>query len=62
MEGENLQTHDIFAYEQTGVDTDGNSTGQFIATGIRPKCAERIEHRGISLPVDLFARRVLSAN
>jgi pilus assembly protein CpaF len=57
MEGENIQSHDLFAYEPTGVDSDGHSTGNFIASGIRPKCAERIEHRGISLPADLFQRR-----
>jgi pilus assembly protein CpaF len=59
MEGDQLQMHDLFAYEQSGVDTDGHTTGRFIATGIRPKCAERIEHRGTKLPADLFMRRVI---
>jgi pilus assembly protein CpaF len=57
MEGENLQMHDLFAFEQSGVDADGHAVGRFVATGIRPRCAERIEHRGIALPIDLFARR-----
>jgi pilus assembly protein CpaF len=57
MEGEQIQMHDIFTFEQTGVDSDGNSTGHFICTGIRPKCYERILHRGIQLPADLFMRR-----
>jgi pilus assembly protein CpaF len=59
MEGENIQMHDLFMFEQSGVDSDGHSTGRFICTGIRPRCAERIEHRGIRLPVDLFNRRVI---
>ena len=59
MEGDNLQMHDLFMFEQSGVDTDGHAQGRFIATGIRPRCAERIEHRGIQLPVDLFTRRVI---
>jgi pilus assembly protein CpaF len=59
MEGENIQMHDLFAYEQSGVDADGHAVGRFISTGIRPKCAERIESRGTKLPADLFARRVL---
>jgi pilus assembly protein CpaF len=57
MEGDQIQMHDLFAFEQSGVDGDGNTTGQFVCTGIRPKVYERIQHRGISLPADLFMRR-----
>jgi pilus assembly protein CpaF len=57
MEGDQVQMHDIFCYEQTGVDMDGHATGHFTATGIRPRVLERIEHRGIKLPSDLFMRR-----
>ena len=57
MEGEAIQMHDLFTYEQTGVDVDGHATGRFVVTGIRPKCADRIENRGIRLPSDLFLRR-----
>ncbi|HSU69307.1 MAG TPA: ATPase, T2SS/T4P/T4SS family, partial [Tepidisphaeraceae bacterium] len=59
LEGDNVQMHDLFLFEQSGVDTDGHAVGRFIATGIRPRCAERIEHRGIHLPVELFTRRVI---
>jgi pilus assembly protein CpaF len=59
MEGDGVQMHDVFAYEQSGVDEHGHATGRFIATGVRPKCVERIERRGISLPSDLFVRRVI---
>jgi pilus assembly protein CpaF len=61
MEGEQIQMHDLFVYEQTGVDSDGHSTGAFKCNGIRPRCAERIEHRGIRLPADLFQGRKLDA-
>jgi pilus assembly protein CpaF len=57
MEGDQIQMHDLFTFEQTGVDGDGNTTGHFLCTGIRPKVYERIEHRGIKLPGDLFMRR-----
>ena len=57
MEGEQIQMHDLFTYEQTGVDADGHATGRFVVTGIRPRCADRIENRGIRLPSDLFLRR-----
>jgi len=59
MEGEQIQMHDLFTFEQTGVDIDGHATGRFSANGIRPRCADRIENRGIRLPMDLFLRRHL---
>ena len=61
MEGDQIQMHDIFVFEQRDVDTAGNAVGQFICTGLRPRSVERIEHRGIKLPADLFARRALEA-
>jgi len=59
MEGEQLQTHDIFMWEQTGVEENGHAIGRFVGTGICPHCVKRIENRGIELPHDLFQRRVL---
>jgi pilus assembly protein CpaF len=59
MEGEAIQMHDLFMWEPAGLDSDGHATGRFISTGIVPRCAQRIEHRGIKLPSDLFVRRVL---
>jgi pilus assembly protein CpaF len=59
MEGENVQIHDIFLFEQTGVDDKGNAVGTFQATGICPHCLDRINNRGIELPQDLFQRRVI---
>jgi pilus assembly protein CpaF len=62
MEGDQIQMHDLFMFEQDGVDGDGHATGRFVCNGIRPRCADRIEHRGIRLPMELFARRILDAN
>jgi pilus assembly protein CpaF len=59
MEGDQIQMHELFGYEQTGVDEAGHATGRFIATGIRPRVIQRIEHAGMRLPADWFARRVL---
>jgi pilus assembly protein CpaF len=61
MEGEQIQMHDLFVFEQSGVDAEGHSIGCFKCSGIRPRCAERIEHRGIRLPADLFMARKLEA-
>jgi pilus assembly protein CpaF len=57
MEGEQIQVQDLFFYEQTGVDENGMAQGHFLVCGIRPKCLDRIESRGISLPADLFIRK-----
>jgi pilus assembly protein CpaF len=57
MEGENITMHDLFTFEQRGVDEEGHAVGVFMANGIRPRCADRIERRGILLPADLFHRR-----
>jgi pilus assembly protein CpaF len=57
MEGDLLTMHDLFTFEQRGVDEQGNAIGYFRVHGIRPKCADRIENRGMRLSADLFARR-----
>ena len=59
MEGDQIQLQDVFSFEQTGVDEQGIARGHFVVTGIRPKCLERIESRGISLPAELFLRKQL---
>ena len=59
MEGDQIQMHELFMYEQTGVDENGQAVGRFIATGIRPRLIQRIEHAGLRLPTDWFARRVI---
>jgi pilus assembly protein CpaF len=62
MEGDALQMHDLFTFEQNGVDSDGHATGTFICSGIRPRCYERIDNRGIKLPMELFQRRAIEIN
>ncbi len=57
MEGDGVQTHDLFTFEQAGVDANGHAIGHFSASGIRPRVADRIEARGISLPPELFVKR-----
>ncbi|CAN5461063.1 CpaF family protein [soil metagenome] len=59
-EGEQIQMHDLFVFEQTGVDSNGHADGRFITTGIRPRVAERIEHFGIRTSPDLFRRGAIA--
>jgi pilus assembly protein CpaF len=54
MEGDVLTTQDIFIFERTGISEQGKVTGRFRATGIRPKCADRIVASGKSLPQEMF--------
>jgi pilus assembly protein CpaF len=54
MEGDVITMQEIFVFEKTGVTQDGKVTGRFRATGVRPKCAERLRAAGIQLPADMF--------
>jgi pilus assembly protein CpaF len=60
LEGDIVSMHDLFAFKQTGVDSEGAAQGYFFATGIRPRCLERLEAAGINLPMELFERRMLT--
>ena len=60
MEGDRLQMHDIFKFEQSGVTPDGHADGAFIACGVRPHCLDRVEQMGTHIPAELFTRRVIS--
>jgi pilus assembly protein CpaF len=54
MEREVITMQDIFVFEKVGVTEDGKIRGRFRATGIRPKCAERLVASGITLPAEMF--------
>jgi pilus assembly protein CpaF len=54
MEGDVITMQEIFVFEKVGVTQDGKVIGRFRATGVRPKCAERIRASGIHLPADMF--------
>ena len=45
---------DIFLFEKGGLAPGGSVTGRFRATGIRPKCSDRLAAAGIHLPMDMF--------
>jgi pilus assembly protein CpaF len=54
MEGEVITMQEIFTFEKLGVTQDGKVIGRFRATGIRPKCCERLRTSGIHLSADMF--------
>src|SRR6266851_3273714 len=54
MEGEIITMQEIFVFEKMGMTQDGKVVGRFRATGVRPKCCERLKASGIHLPADMF--------
>ena len=54
MEGDVITMQDIFVFERTGIAPGGKVTGRFRATGIRPKCSDRIMASGMELRMDMF--------
>jgi pilus assembly protein CpaF len=59
MEGEVVSMHHLFEYVQTGIDGEGGVQGYFRATGIRPRCIQKLKVRGANVALDLFAERFL---
>ena len=54
MEGSTIMMQDLFLFRKTGVDEDGTVRGHFTATGIRPRCYDRLVQAGIALRPELF--------
>jgi pilus assembly protein CpaF len=54
MEQDVITMQDIFVFERTGLNKEGKVLGRFRATGIRPRCSERVASAGYPLPIDLF--------
>jgi pilus assembly protein CpaF len=55
MEGDVITMQDIFVFERMGVGENEKVLGEFKATGIRPKCADRLKAYGIDLAGMLFS-------
>jgi pilus assembly protein CpaF len=54
MEQDVITMQDIFIFDRTGLSREGKVMGRFRATGVRPKCAEKLVTMGIHLPLDMF--------
>jgi pilus assembly protein CpaF len=54
MESDTIVSQDIFLFEKKGILSNGRVTGQFRATGIRPKFYEKLRTSGFVLPGSLF--------
>jgi pilus assembly protein CpaF len=54
MEGEIITMQEIYLYERQGIGEGDKVLGSFKATGIRPRCADRLKAYGIDLNAMLF--------
>jgi pilus assembly protein CpaF len=57
MEGNVVTMQDIFVFQKRGISENGEVVGEFKATGVRPKFAERLLVAGIHLPTTMFANQ-----
>jgi pilus assembly protein CpaF len=55
IEGEVIEMHEIFRYEQISVLPGGKVSGEFIATGIRPRFLDRMRAAGLTISDLTFA-------
>jgi pilus assembly protein CpaF len=55
MEQDVIAMQEIFQFHQSGINEAGKVVGAFKATGVRPKCADRIAAAGRQLPMDMFS-------
>ncbi|MHC4982328.1 MAG: CpaF family protein [Planctomycetota bacterium] len=60
MEADLICLHDLFVYNQTGIDSEGNAMGHFEACGVRPQLLGRLEAEGVTMPQAFFHRRKLT--
>lgn len=54
MEGNIITMQEIFSFQQTKLDPEGNVKGRFKFHGVRPKFIEKFKVSGVSVSQDLF--------
>lgn len=57
MEGDVVTMQDIFVFRQRGRSDSGDVLGEFVATGIRPMCAERLAAAGIDIASEAYQNK-----
>ena len=61
MEGNTIVMTDIFKFEQTGIDPNGNIIGELKPTGIRPMFIGRLEAAGFRVGAEVFSSQIAAA-
>jgi pilus assembly protein CpaF len=54
MEGNVVQMQDIFTFNRTHTDPDGTVHGEFRASGLRPRCLDEMQRRGLGYDIANF--------
>jgi pilus assembly protein CpaF len=54
MEGDIVTIQDIFAFKKSGIGENGAVLGEYLPSGIRPRCTEQLMTSGIQLPPTMF--------
>jgi pilus assembly protein CpaF len=54
MEGSVIQMQEIFGFHRLATEADGTVRGEFRATGLRPRCLDELERRGIKYDTQNF--------
>ncbi|TWT31323.1 putative conjugal transfer protein/MT3759 [Posidoniimonas corsicana] len=54
VQRETISMHDLFVFNQTGVDADHHPIGRHEACGIQPNCLDRLVASGVGVPRELF--------
>lgn len=57
VENGEYQLADIFLWDQTGIDSAGRPTGEFVVTGHVPHCLARLRAQGVAIDEEMFAVR-----
>ena len=55
MEGDIITTQDIFNFNQTGIDAQGQVQGNFVASGLVPKFYNDLAARGLKVNMNIFS-------
>jgi pilus assembly protein CpaF len=59
FDGVEIGVVDLFGFEQERLDERERAVGRFHATGVRPRCLDRLRAHGANVPDGLFERRVV---
>lgn len=54
MESGVISLQDIFIFERRGMDEEGKIIGDFAASGVRPRFADRCRLYGVPIPDEVF--------
>ena len=54
MEGDVITIQEIFKYKNEGYDEEHKSIGEFVSTGVKPKCCDKMVANGVKLKDEWF--------